>query len=158
MVLNNPGASSITISQANVAGSEFSISGLSLPLVLGAGQNSTFSVAFTPSSAGTVSGSLSLVSTATNSPTAAPFSGTGIHVVDLSWQASTSVVVGYYVYRGSVSGGPYTQLNSTYVPGTAYVDNTVQAGQTYYYVITAVDSNNNQSAYSNQASAVVPSP
>ncbi len=76
--------------------------------------------------------------------------------MDLTWQASTSVVVGYYVYRGSVSGGPYTQLNSTYLPGTTHVDNTVQAGQTYFYVITAVDSSNDQSAYSNEASAVVP--
>ena len=42
--------------------------------------------------------------------------------------------------------------------GTAYTDLTVQAGQTYYYVTTAVDSNNNESAYSNEAPAAIPSP
>jgi fibronectin type 3 domain-containing protein len=156
VVLNNTSASSITISQANVAGNEFSISGLSLPLTLATNQNSTFSVAFTPSSAGTVSGSVSLVSNATNSPTTEALSGTGIHVVDLSWQPSTSSVAGYNVYRGTVSGGPYAKVNSSLISGTAYADSTVQAGQTYYYVATAVDSNNDESTYSTQASAVVP--
>jgi hypothetical protein len=44
VVLNNTSTSSITISQANVAGREFNITGLSLPLTLATGQNSTFSV------------------------------------------------------------------------------------------------------------------
>jgi hypothetical protein len=158
VLMNNPGAGSITISQANIAGNEFSMSGLSLPLVLAAGQSRTFSVAFTPSSAGTVDGSLSFLSTATNSPTVQALSGTGTHVVDLTWHASTSVVAGYNVYRGAVSGGPYTKLNSSSVSGTTYMDKSVQAGQEYYYVVTAIDSNNDESAYSNQTSAVVPSP
>jgi hypothetical protein len=82
------------------------------------------------------------------------------HSVSLSWTASTSPNVGYNVYRGTTSGGPYpTKVNSSLVDGTSYVDSTVQAGQTYYYVATAVDkSNNNESTYSNQAQAVIPSP
>jgi fibronectin type 3 domain-containing protein len=39
-----------------------------------------------------------------------------------------------------------------------YTDSSVQAGSTYYYVITAVDSSGNESAFSNQAQAVVPTP
>jgi fibronectin type 3 domain-containing protein len=78
--------------------------------------------------------------------------------VDLSWQASTSAVAGYNVYRGAVSGGPYIKVNSSLISGTAYMDTTVLAGQTYYYVATAVDSNNDESAYSTPTSAVVPSP
>ena len=81
------------------------------------------------------------------------------HSASLNWTASTSSgVAGYNVYRGTVSNGPYTKLNSTPVSGTAYTDLTVQAGQTYYYVTTAVDSNNNESAYSNEAPAAIPSP
>lgn len=158
VMVSNSSTSSIAITQANVAGNEFSINGLSLPLTLAAGQNSTFSIAFTPSSAGTVTGSVSLVSNATNSPTTETLSGTGIHIVDLSWQASTSAVAGYNVYRGTVSGGPYTKVNSSLLSSTNYMDATVQAGQTYYYVATAVDSSNDESAYSAQTSAVVPSP
>jgi len=66
--------------------------------------------------------------------------------------------VGYNVYRGSQSGGPYTKINSALDASTIYTDSSVQAGQTYYYVTTAVDSNGVESAYSNQIQAPVPSP
>jgi fibronectin type 3 domain-containing protein len=76
--------------------------------------------------------------------------------VSLSWTASVSTnVMGYNMYRATVSGGPYTLMNNALIPGTSYADNTVVAGQTYYYVTTAVDSSNNQSAYSNEAVAAV---
>ena len=74
----------------------------------------------------------------------------------LSWTPSTSSVVGYYVYRATQTGGPYTLLNSTPVVETQYSDFTVTAGQTYFYVVTSVDANNVQSPYSNEVSATVP--
>ena len=81
------------------------------------------------------------------------------HSVSLNWTASTSSnVTGYNVYRGIQTSGPYTKLTSSLVAGTAFTDLAVQAGQTYYYVATAVDNNSNESAYSGQAQAVVPSP
>jgi len=81
------------------------------------------------------------------------------HSVSLTWVASTSAnVTGYNVYRGASPGGPYTLLTSTRVAGLTYTDTAVQAGQTYYYVVTAVDSSNNASVYSTEAMAVVPSP
>jgi uncharacterized repeat protein (TIGR03803 family) len=79
------------------------------------------------------------------------------HSVNLSWDASTSQqVIGYNVYRGGNAGGPYTQINSSLDPNTSYTDSTVQSGQTYYYVTTAVNSDNTQSGYSNQTEAVIP--
>jgi hypothetical protein len=85
---------------------------------------------------------------------------TGVpHSVTLNWTASTSSnVTGYNVYRGIQSGGPYTKLTSSPAAGIGYTDPTVQAGQTYYYVATAVDSGSNESAYSGQAQAAVPTP
>jgi len=85
--------------------------------------------------------------------------GSSPHSVDLNWTASISTnVVGYNVYRGSASSGPYAKLNSSLVVGITYTDTTVKAGQTYYYVATAVDSNNNESAYSaSPVQAIVPS-
>jgi hypothetical protein len=80
------------------------------------------------------------------------------HSVTLEWTASTSVVIGYNVHRGAVSGGPYTQLNSSLVTTTQYQDSSVQSGQTYYYVVTAVDSSQVESTNSNQVSATIPTP
>jgi len=78
------------------------------------------------------------------------------HSATLNWVASTSVVTGYYVYRGTVDGGPYTLLTSSPVAGLTYADTTVQSGQTYYYVTTSVDSSGNQSGFSNQVQATIP--
>jgi fibronectin type 3 domain-containing protein len=78
--------------------------------------------------------------------------------VTLDWTSSTSAVIGYNVYRGTVSGGPYTQLNSSLVTTKQYQDSSVQSGQTYYYVVTAVDSSHVESANSNQVSATIPTP
>ena len=79
------------------------------------------------------------------------------HSVSLSWSASTSTVTGYNVYRGASSGGPYTVIDSG-SSATSSTDNAVQAGQTYFYVVTAVDAQGNESVYSNQAKATIPTP
>src|SRR5258708_10974740 len=63
------------------------------------------------------------------------------HSVTLDWTASkSSNIVGYNVYRGSTSGGPYVQIG--FVGGTLYVDTNVSSGQTYFYVVTALDGRN----------------
>jgi fibronectin type 3 domain-containing protein len=76
--------------------------------------------------------------------------------VSLTWDASTSTVTGYNVYRGTVSGGPYTRLNSSLDAGTTFVDGAVAASQTYYYVTTAVNSSGQESTYSNQVQVIIP--
>ena len=80
------------------------------------------------------------------------------HTVDLSWKASTSQnVVSYNVYRGTVSGGPYTKIAGG-IASTLYTDSTVSSGRTYYYVTTAVDNTGHESTYSNQTTAIIPTP
>lgn len=78
------------------------------------------------------------------------------HSVGLSWNASTSSVTGYNVYRSTVSGTEYAKINSPLVAGLAYTDSTVQNGTTYYYVATSVDASGIESVYSDQAPAVIP--
>ena len=80
------------------------------------------------------------------------------HSATLNWDASPSAVVGYNVYRATQAGGPYTKLSSSPVGPTSYTDSTVQAGQTYFYVVTAVDGNGVESVASNEAQTAVPSP
>ncbi len=78
------------------------------------------------------------------------------HSVLLMWNASTSTVAGYNIYRSTVSGTGYTRINSSLVPSMAYTDSTVANGTTYYYVTTAVDTSGDESGYSNQTSATIP--
>lgn len=80
------------------------------------------------------------------------------HTVDLNWIPSTSAnITGYNVYRGSTSGGPYSEINTGgLVASTLYTDATIASGQTYYYVVTAVDSSGVESGDSNETQAIVP--
>jgi len=154
--------SPVTISSGTSTSGEFLLGGISLPAILAAGQSVPFTVTFLPQSSGSASASLSFVSNATNSPATESLSGSGVaptqHSVDLSWGASSSSnVQGYNVYRAGVSGGPYAAVVSAN-SGTTFVDGSVQSGQMYYYVVTAVDTSGAESAYSNQVQAVIPSP
>ncbi len=78
------------------------------------------------------------------------------HSVVLSWDASTSTVAGYNVYRSTVSGSGFTKLNLSLITTLTYTDTTVQNGTTYFYVAMAVDSSGNESVDSTQASATIP--
>jgi hypothetical protein len=79
------------------------------------------------------------------------------HSVALSWVGSVTPGVSYRVYRAAVSGGPYSPLASG-VASTSYTDTSVQSGNSYYYVTTAVDSSGGESGYSNEALVLVPTP
>ena len=70
------------------------------------------------------------------------------HTVTLSWTASTTPNVSYNVHRAATSGGTYTKIGSVGVGVLSYIDSTALAGETYFYVATAVDSSNNESARS----------
>ena len=151
---------SVTVSSASLNSSEFSLTGISFPLTIATGQSAPFTVTFAPQTSGIASAALSFTSTASNVP-AETLNGNGIappqHSVSLSWTDAGTGIVGYYVYRGTVAGGPYTQIASASAPA-AYSDNSVVSGQTYYYVTTAVDGTGVESAYSNEAQAVIPTP
>lgn len=152
--------SAVTISSAGDSNSQFALSGLTFPFTLAAGQSASFTVKFAPQATGPISGTLSFVNSSP-SPTVESLSGTGVapqHSVALNWQPSQSVVIGYNLYRGTVSGGPYTRINSSADTTTAYTDNTVVSGSTYYYVATAVAGDGSESTYSNQVQAVIPNP
>jgi large repetitive protein len=104
-------------------------------------------------------GTVSIDVTNTNAQRGTLASGfTYFHTVSLSWTDSSSGASGFNVYRSSTSGGPYTRVNSSTLSSTSFTDNGVQAGQTYFYVTTAVNNSNVESGYSNQAQAVIPSP
>jgi hypothetical protein len=78
--------------------------------------------------------------------------------VSISWDPSPSANVAYYnVYRGTVSGGPYSLL-ATNITADTYTDSTAQSGATYYFVATTVSTAGLESIFSNQFKCTVPTP
>jgi hypothetical protein len=265
MRLTNTGTSELTISKISATGAGFNESGLSIPLTLPAGQNTTFTASFKPAAKGAHAGNIAISSNAGGSPLSIALSGNGVttntklsasatslefgtmavgktathdvsltntgntnvtissvavtgsgftatgganailtpdqsivvavrfdakgsggvtgtltissnapavqvsllghiegpvvsHSVALDWTPSVSAVIGYNIYRGTVSGGPYTRLNPFVNSVTSYLDKTAWGGQTYFYVVTAIDASYIESAFSNQAPVIVPTP
>jgi centrosomal CEP192-like protein/HYDIN/CFA65/VesB family protein len=161
--LKNTGNSNIAISSESIKGTGLSETGMGGAVTLTPGQSATLTVEFAPKSAGTVSGEVTIASNASKESISVPVTGSGVSgstsstkTVVLTWKASPSAgVSGYYVYRGNVSGGPYTKLDSSAVTGTSYTDSNVNAGE-YYYVVAAINSEGAESAYSVQAAVSVP--
>jgi fibronectin type 3 domain-containing protein len=120
----------------------------------------TLNVQFSPTATGSVNGTISITSNASDSPPSVSLSATGVEPVQHSavstWNASTSTVVGYKVYRSTVTGSSYTKINSSLVSSLTYTDSTVQSGTTYFYGTTAVNSNGVERANSNEVSAAIP--
>jgi hypothetical protein len=159
ITMTNAGNSSVTIAQVMVAGAGFNSTGAS-GMTLAPGQTTTLTSTFAPSASGAASGKITVSSNATNSPANISLSGMGVtataHTVALLWAPAVTGVTGFRTYVSMVSGGPYVEMGS--VPSTtpAYTDSSVQSGQTYFYVVTAVDASNNESLYSSEVAAIVP--
>ena len=77
----------------------------------------------------------------------------GDSVVWLNWYENIEEdIAGYNVERGTEEGGPYTVI-ATDLSEASYTDDDVTNGTDYYYVVTAVDIDDNVSEYSNEATA-----
>ena len=79
--------------------------------------------------------------------------------IELTWDAvSAPDLAGYNVYRDTSSSGAFATQVANGTGGTAYRDDTAQAGVTYYYRVTAVDVRGHESNPSNIGSAAIPLP
>jgi hypothetical protein len=173
----------VNFSATALTGQTFSISGTISPVIGGSGATVSLSGAASAVTTANTSGAYSFGGLANGAYTVAPsntgytFSPTSLsatvngasvtgvnfaattttaHTATASWTASTSAVLGYNIYRGTVSGGPYTKLNGPLIPLLTYTDTTVQNGQTYFFVTTSVDGSQKESAFSNEVAAVIP--
>jgi fibronectin type 3 domain-containing protein len=91
-------------------------------------------------------------------PPAAP---TGLNVTAgdteayLAWNFNTEIDTwGYNIYRSTVNGTGYSQVNTEVITNEYFTDTGLTNGTRYYYVITAVDFGPNESVYSGQVSCV----
>jgi Abnormal spindle-like microcephaly-assoc'd, ASPM-SPD-2-Hydin len=148
---------SITVSSASSSSSQFSLSGASFPMTLASGQTAQLNVVYAPTTSGAASATLTFT-TGSSSKSTESLTGTGVSPqvsVSLSWNASTSSVSGYNVYRGTTSG-VYSKINTALDPSTTYTDTTISSGKTYYYAATSVDSNGQESTYSAPTQVAIP--
>ena len=154
--------SAVTIMNISISGPGFSVSGIPSGTILNPGDIATLTVTFTATSTGSQSGSVTVTSNSSTASITVGLQALGVpageHLATLSWNASTSPVAGYFVYRSTTSGGPYTRLNTSEDTSLTYTDSSVAAGQSYYYVVTSVDYSNVESGYSNQVAATIPTP
>src|SRR5208282_976944 len=104
--LTNTGGTTLTISAASASGTGFSLSGLTPPVTLTAGQSTSFTVLFSPTTSGAASGSVSITSNGSNPNLSIPLSGTGVTQGTLGTNPTSLAF-------GSVQVGNSTSLSET---------------------------------------------
>lgn len=163
ITLTASGTEAVKISADALTGAGFSVSGLQLPLTLNPQQSAALNVAFDPTTAGAVTGKLTLTSNAAGGSTIISLSGTGekqSYAVDLHWDAPTNstdphAIAGYRIYRALSNSGSFQLLNSSLNVSTSYTDDTVAAGSSYEYEVTSVDTEGAESSPSGIYTATI---
>lgn len=147
--ITNSGGTSLTISQVGISGAGFTMSSVTSPLTLLAGQSTAFSINFAPSSAGTVSGSVTITSNASDASLSIPLSGSGTTTIGQLGASPATLNVGSVVVgtSGSASGSlsatganvtvtAASTTNSAFSLGGISLPVTIAAGQSLPYSIT----------------------
>jgi hypothetical protein len=106
VTLTNSGNSNVTISTDSISGAGFNASGVSAGTLLTPGETATLNVIFAPAAAGSVTGSVTTASNATNTPTVTSLSGTGVQLTTSAfpvWVSPSLVRVGMADASGTTS-------------------------------------------------------
>jgi hypothetical protein len=162
LTLTSTGTTPVTANSATITGAGFTIIGASFPTTLNPNQTATLKLQFEPTTAGALTGQLSISSNSTTGGTATvSLTGTGTavaHQVDLTWDApsgSSDPVAGYNIYRATDSGS-FTRMNSSPDTAVSYVDSTVVSGTTYSYQVTSSDPSGAESVPTSPVTVTIP--
>jgi len=143
ITVTNTGSVPVTVNAINESGSNEFGDAYILPVTIPAHGAWSFTINFTPTTGGSVSGTFTIKSTATNTPTVS-VSGTGTQTVaNLSWDASASASdpcwtnIKYIMYRGPATNGPFSNISGQ-LSALNFPDSSVQSGNTYYWQVTAI--------------------
>jgi hypothetical protein len=167
ITLSNTGNARVTVSQLLLSGPGFGVSELPAHFELEPQQETSFLISFLPLVIGQAKGSLTLVSKDLSASLTIPLTGAGVeggpapmnssHTVTLGWMASASNVRGYNVYRGlEASGGNFTKLTASPISSVDYRDSDVSSGSEYFYFVTSVSHDGQESSHSQEVSATIP--
>jgi hypothetical protein len=114
--LTNSGNAAVTINQVSTTGAGFSSTGLSVGQHIAAGATATFTSKFSPTTAGSASGSVSITSTATNPTLTIPLSGTGAQGAQGALSANPASIAFGAVQDGASASMPVTLTNTGTAP------------------------------------------
>ena len=159
-IITSSGAAPLTITDASVTGSGFSVSGITFPITLDPQATATLNITFDPTVLGGLTGQVSLATNTPSGSVSITLDGSAVsetYAVNLTWNAPTESydpVAGYQIYRAVNNSGNYALLTTT--ASTAYTDGTVQNGDNYSYYVRSVDAEGNESAPSNIYTATIP--
>src|SRR5882724_60361 len=142
--LKNTGSTSVTISSAAVSGTGFKIGGITVPLTLAASQTKSFTVSFGPTASGSVTGSVTIRSDASNPTYTMALSGTGGSATRTISLSTSSLNFGNEVVGGSIplgvavknTGNSSLTISQVGITGAGFgisggfVGATIAAGQT----------------------------
>ncbi|MGA8153369.1 MAG: choice-of-anchor D domain-containing protein [Terriglobales bacterium] len=112
VTVTNAGPALVTISSVSPSVAQFTISGISLPLSIAAGKSAKCNITFTPAAEGRVTGTISIVSNASNGPVGMSLLGIGIGQGQLATPTSIS-------FGNLVVGGSQTKSATFSNPGSA---------------------------------------
>src|ERR1700691_1023878 len=141
LTVTNTGLGTVTISGATLTGAGFTVIGGNPSGTIGVGQSSTIQIQFAPTSGGAITGSLTVLSDASNSPLAIAITGTGTQTgLTIAPSALTfgHVVVGQsgtQTVKLTNSGTSSLTINLATVAGTGFgisglsLPTTLNAGQ-----------------------------
>jgi hypothetical protein len=162
LTLTSTGTSPVTINSGAIAGVGFAILGGSFPVTLNPSQTLTLQLQFDPTTAGALTGQLTISSNSTAGSTAVVgLSGTGAavaHNVALNWNAPVSSpdpVAGYNIYRAT-GNGSFVLINSSPDSNVAYTDAAVTSGVAYSYQVKSVDFSGVESVPSSPVTVTIP--
>jgi hypothetical protein len=147
--VTNTGGTSVTISQAGISGTGFTLTGITAPVTLTAGQSTNFTVTFAPQTATSASGNVTISSNASNPTLTIPLSGTGAAAAGQLTVTPTTLGVGSVVVgtSGTASGSltasganvtvtAASSNNSVFSLGGLALPVTIPAGQSASFTVT----------------------
>ena len=83
VTVSNTTASNISVTQASTEAKGFTIPGTALPITIAPGQQSTLNIVFSPKTVGAITGTVSVMSSASSAPSTVIVSGTGVSALTL---------------------------------------------------------------------------
>ena len=117
--LSNTGTATLTISQLAASGAGFSVNGLTTPVNVAPGASTAFNAVFAPTTAGNLTGSVTITSNDPGSPATIALSGTGVANSGTGTQAKLSLTPSSANLGSVTVGSSNSQTMQISNPGNA---------------------------------------